>query len=990
MHQGVISPVNESEDVPITSPIVLVSKRVHENKTNTNENTSKESSLSKFRFCCDFRYLNSQCANFNNYSIPDLTDLTESFSNKKPNLLTSVDLNSGFFLLPISKDSQRFTAFNTCFGTFKFLRLPMGLSSSPSSFQLLMDKVLKGLTFKSCLCYLDDILIASETFDQHIQDLDEVFTRLKQAGLKLGPKKCSFAENSCIYLGHKISNKGIEPPPDRVKAIEDYPAPTSVRELRRLVGLLNWFRKYIKNFSSEMEPLTRLLKKFVLFEWTNEHQKAFDKVKSLLINSPVLAFPDYNLPFRLAVDTSSKGIGYMLYQKSEASSDEQIHVIRFGSKTLSKWQKSYGPTKLELLGMVTAILECSSYLRTKPFTVECDHQALRPLFQNKLRGAIYERWIAILQQYNFEIKYKPAREMQVADALSRCSNNSKNTFDSPEEQDPYFPYENENVGNIVVPEGKSFSDLLCNNSSNAEDNLQINNICVPTAIPKYPILIVPIKNADLNDDTVYDGDTEEFDENSKHFHKLRKFHHLRQKQPRQIRVKSDTNDRNSDKKQSNTEETRLSDQIFNQSTDYNENQFYRQDTANNDSHMTASDMTNNDTMEQGNTSVDSDSNIDILKSIEIFQEKGFNANSLRELQRNDTYCKPYIQYLENDTLPKLQKDARKLLLLVPNFHLINGLLFHSRNRKSVRSKVNNNLQLVIPEILVKTIIQLHHDSTLGGHSGIQNTLDLIQDQYYFPRLSEQVTNYIRSCPECQSRKNTTLKSKTAITSFPTPSAPFEVWEVDLQYGPVPISRSGNSYIFTAVDLFSKYLFAEPIPNTDPLTVANAFFKLVTQFGICKTIISDQGSEFISKCFREVCRLLDIVQEYTPSFAHHCLGACERPHRTISERLTPYLVKGKPWEDVLPGIVFSINNTPNSTLKFSPFEIVYGTRPKFPLSLHVKDTDFSSLPKDCHSYLKNHVEKLNIIRKEVEKTTLNSKLKMLERANNDKIPNISGK
>ena len=357
LRQGVISTVDESEDVPITSPIVLVSKRVHQpDRTNTNERTSKDSSLSKFRFCCDFRYLNSQCSNFNNYSIPDLTDLTESFSNKTPNFLTSVDLSSGFFQLPISKDSQRFTAFNTCFGTFKFLRLPMGLSSSPSSFQLLMDKVLKGLTFKSCLCYLDDILIASETFDQHIQDLDEVFTRLKQAGLKLGPKKCSFAENSCIYLGHKISNKGIEPPPDRVKAIEDYPAPTSVRELRRLVGLLNWFRKYIKNFSTEMEPLTRLLKKFVRFEWTTEQQKAFDKVKSLLINSPVLAFPDYNLPFHLAVDTSSKGIGYMLYQKSEASTDEQIHVIRFGSKTLSKWQKSYGPTKLELLGMVTAIL----------------------------------------------------------------------------------------------------------------------------------------------------------------------------------------------------------------------------------------------------------------------------------------------------------------------------------------------------------------------------------------------------------------------------------------------------------------------------------------------------------------------------------------------------------------------------------------------------------------------------------------------------------
>ena len=212
--------------------------------------------------------------------------------------------------------------------------------------------------------------------------------------------------------------------------------------------------------------------------------------------------------------------------------------------------------------------------------------------------------------------------------------------------------------------------------------------------------------------------------------------------------------------------------------------------------------------------------------------------------------------------------------------------------------------------------------------------------------------------------------------------------MDLQYGPVPISRSGNSYIFTAIDLFSKFLFAEPIPNTDPLTVATALFKLITQFGVCRTIVSDHGSEFTGKCFREVCRLLDIVQEYTPSFTHHCLGACERPHRTLSERLTPYLEKGKPWEDVLHGVVFSMNNTPNSSLQYSPFEIVFGTRPTFPLSLHVKETDFSTIPKDCHTYLKQHVEKLMTIRTEVEKNALNSKIKMIDRANKNKIKDIS--
>ena len=299
----------------------------------------------------------------------------------------------------------------------------------------------------------------------------------------------------------------------------------------------------------------------------------------------------------------------------------------------------------------------------------------------------------------------------------------------------------------------------------------------------------------------------------------------------------------------------------------------------------------------------------------------------------------------------------------------------------------NGYQLVVPELLIKSVISLYHDSSLGGHSGIQNTMDCIQEQYYFPNMSTTVTNYIRSCHECQSRKNTTLNTKGDITAFPTPSA-FDVWEMDLQYGPVPISPSGNAYIFTAIDLYSKYIFAEAIPNTDPLTVANVLFKLITQLGVCKTIVSDQGSEFMGKCFREVTRLLGIEQEHTPSYAHHCMGACERPHRTIAERLTPYLVKGKHWEDVLPAIVFSLNNCPNNTSKYSPFEVVYGTRPRFPLSIHIEDCDLSTIPKDCHVYLQNHMKKLDIIRHEVEQNIETSKLKMIDRVNKGNISNLS--
>ncbi|CAC5398377.1 unnamed protein product [Mytilus coruscus] len=358
LRQGIITPVSESEELPITSPVVLVTKR--------SANADKKESQN-FRFCCDFRHLNAQTEDFK-YVIPNLKELTESMSDLVPNFITSIDFSSGFFKIGISPDSTRYTAFNTCFGTYKFQRLPMGLKTAPNTFQLLMDKVLHGLKFRTCLCYLDDVLLCSETFEKHLNDLNEIFERFRSAGLKLGAKKCYFA------------NK-------------------------------------------------KLLQKNQRFEWKAEQRMALNDLKTRLVNSEILSFPSFDLPFRLAVDTSSRGIGYMLYQKDSQMSKPK--KIRFGSKSLKPWQQSYGLTKLELLGMVTSVLDCADYLRGIKFIVKCDHQALQPIFQKQFKGTIYERWLAVLQQFSFLIESKPAEQMQVADALSRCKNTHSLIAQSP-------------------------------------------------------------------------------------------------------------------------------------------------------------------------------------------------------------------------------------------------------------------------------------------------------------------------------------------------------------------------------------------------------------------------------------------------------------------------------------------------------------------------------------------------------------------------------
>ena len=243
--------------------------------------------------------------------------------------------------------------------------------------------------------------------------------------------------------------------------------------------------------------------------WQSQHQAAFEKLKELLLNSEALAFPRYDLSFYLAVDSSSKGIGYMLYQLHPSENHSEIpRVVRFGSKSLSKWQQCYGPTKLELLGMVTSILDCASYLRGRKFIVECDHQGLKPLFQNNLKGAIYERWLAILQSFNFEIRYKKAEEMIVPDALSRAHTQHDPSFSSPDEKDPYFPYVPENTGNITLPEGGTLQEFL--SSDKAVQGVQlVNHMALP-----YDSGIC------LHSDKDYDADSEIIDSQGRTKHRL--------------------------------------------------------------------------------------------------------------------------------------------------------------------------------------------------------------------------------------------------------------------------------------------------------------------------------------------------------------------------------------------------------------------------------------------------------------------------------------
>ena len=251
--------------------------------------------------------------------------------------------------------------------------MPFGFCNAPATFQRLMDLVLADLVGASCLVYLDDIIVLGKDFHDHHQNIQSVLQRLREAGLKLRPPKCSFFRKKVRYLGHTVTREGVAVDPDKVAKVMNWPTPTSAREVQQFLGLANYYRRFIQNFATKARPLHHLTEKSVHFEWTSECQEAFDALHTQLVSTPVLAYPDFTRPFLLDTDASDGGIGAVLSQQDDAGLE---HVVAYGSRSLTKTERRYCVTRRELLAVVTFVKQFRTYLLGNKFTLKTDHGSL--------------------------------------------------------------------------------------------------------------------------------------------------------------------------------------------------------------------------------------------------------------------------------------------------------------------------------------------------------------------------------------------------------------------------------------------------------------------------------------------------------------------------------------------------------------------------------------------------------------------------------------
>ena len=319
---------------------------------------------------------------------------------------TSLDLASGYWQVGMAADSREKTAFTTQHGLYEFKVMPFGLCNAPATFQRLMETVLAGLARDKCLVYLDDILVIGSSFEEHLANLRQVFSRLQKAGLKLKPAKCKLLQREVEFLGHVVSNHGIQADPKKVAAVTEFPKPTDLRALRAFLGLTSYYRRFVPCFSSVASPLYALTRKDTPFEWSSDCATAFTQLKTLLTQSPVLAYPRFSEEFLLETDASGIGLGAVLSQRQP---DETIRPISFASRTLQSHEKNYGISELEALGVVWAVKHYRHYLYGHRCTVFTDHEALKSLLNTPQPSGKLARWGMALQELDLKLEYQPGK-----------------------------------------------------------------------------------------------------------------------------------------------------------------------------------------------------------------------------------------------------------------------------------------------------------------------------------------------------------------------------------------------------------------------------------------------------------------------------------------------------------------------------------------------------------------------------------------------------
>ena len=768
--------------------------------------------------------------------------------------------------------------------------MPFGLCNAPATFERLMEKVLGQLQWQILLCYLDDILIFSKTVSQHFDHLRAVLQRLREARLKLKPKKCHFFCQQVTFLGHVVSQDGVSTDPDKIKKVKECPSPKDVHEVRSVIGLMSYYRRFMPHFSEVAKPLIKLTEKDQVFQWQSEQEEAFQKLKELLITAPVLVHPRTEGLFILDTDASNEGIGAVLSQIQ----DDEEKVVAYASKTLSKTERNYCITRRELLAVVQFVTQFKHFLLGRKFLVRTDNSAVR--YWMKIHSDTYDpqgqtaRWLVKLSAYDFEIKHRPGSQHSNADGLSRapfirCAQCELRHEDA---------FRTKRVKTVTVSSKDASTQTVGCKRSNRNS---VTDTCQQ-------------KRSRMDEQTG---------------------------RPSFSRMDEQTSRPSFSKEGEKVVEAGVDDrvQVRNSSTDSQRN---LRGLASEARVLTRGQrqMPFGPKASQGATPSWLEGGVCLDKNVLMDEQ-------LKDPASVDALC--WLRQGKRPDREGILSYGLDQKFLWGNFEtliVLDGLLC-----KRIGPLIDGTVKttVYVPPSLRKEVLKQCHDTKTAGHFYFWKTLGKVKKYFTWGGINKDVQIYCKACQVCATKKTAGRHQKAEMRRYDV-GLPMEEVAIDLM-GPYPESEDGNKYVLVIVDSFSKWMEAYPVPNIEAKTVAERLvMEFFSRFGVPLQIKSDRGRQFDCALFEEMCTLLDIEHRMSTPFHPQGNSRVERMVKVVGNLISAFCQTYKEWDKNLPLLTLAYRSTVHEVTGFTPNYIMTGREVSLPLDVmlgSIRDRDETTVP-----------------------------------------------
>ena len=694
-----------------SSPIVMVKK--------------KDGSI---RLCVDYRSLNDKTIK-NRYPLPLISSLLDDLGSME--YYATLDLQSGYWQVPIAECDRHKTAFITPFGLYEFNVVPFGLTNAPAVFQQIMNAVLRGLDPRTVMCYLDDIVVAGKSVSDLMDKLGQVFQRFREHGLKFGPNKCKLFKREIQFLGHIVSNKGIRMDPEKLKGIRDFETPKNRKQVQSFLGTCNYYRRFIRNFSHIAFPLSCLTSPYVKFTWTEFENNSFLALKKAILDAPILTFPHSHGLFILDTDASDYGVGAVLSQVLPGGPNNSLLIempISFFSKTLDKFGRNYCITRKELLAAVLGVKNFKPYLWGRPFIIRTDHSALEHMLKTSSANTdpVVVRMLEILSPYEFKVIYRKGESHGNADGCSRgvhdtmdCKFCSKHLHNCPTCDQVNGEFEEDYFNPTYATPAELLTKTMKNILRRGYDE------------ELYKKLVA-------NPDKLKSATEDWLRENR---HVLDK---LEGKKPESDKVTLSVLDK------------ALSDEVMRQVKDIDRHWINSFDGY-------VHDYEHEHCLSLQEQALDLHTVCSLseqVRALSFVVDSRFNPEQIKALQKLDPDLKLIYQYKSEGksyedirTLNKtgLSETAQTLLAEYDRVTLEKGILFYMRLPKGEFAKAVRVPAMIIPAGLKEQVLKYCHEGPGSTHPRLYKFLQILSRDFYWVNMERDARLYVDSCLNCQKR-----------------------------------------------------------------------------------------------------------------------------------------------------------------------------------------------------------------------------------------------